>query len=64
MSLPRSLVLSSFLLLLLPQNSRAIDWLIETVDDEYGAGVQTSLTLDSQGIPHIVYLQNGLARYA
>lgn len=64
MSLRRALLLVSFLFV--PTPSGAIDWAIETLDTDGGAGYRASLALDSQGIPHIVYLdQTGLeARYA
>ena len=32
------------------------EWHIETVDAEYGTGEYTSLALDSNGYPHISYL--------
>ena len=56
MSPRRALLLASFLLAFVPRPSAGIDWEIETVDTDGNAGYRGSLALDSQGNPHIVYM--------
>lgn len=55
MLLRRALVLAACWFVLQSVPSHAIDWQIETVDDDGLAGTGGSIALDSHGIPHIVY---------